>query len=143
MTLFQEYWIWFFEKRSSHTISTITNVFDTADRASLKEDRKSLPLIRTPFDSRLCLSCGLSTVTYRSSPSPFPFVSTTILNACSYQGSAGGERLWMTQVMGNLGQQVMLSHPLMNFSSMGLYLWNSSPGQGSIYRCADRIAIRD
>jgi len=34
----------------------------------------------------------------------------------------------------------MLPHPPVNFSSMGLYLWNSmSPGQGCIYRCADRI----
>lgn len=45
-------------------------------------------------------------------PSPLSFVSTTILDACSRRGSiVGGERLWMTQVMGNVGQQVMLPHP--------------------------------
>lgn len=38
----------------------------------------------------------------------------------------GGERLWMTQVIGNLGHRVMLLHPPASpSSSIGLYLWNS------------------
>lgn len=85
-------------------------------RASLKEDRKSLRCRseaaqpRTSlFDSRLSV---LQSRDHPFIPSPLSFASTTILDTCSRRGSmAGGERLWMTQVMGNVGQQVMLPHP--------------------------------
>lgn len=86
-------------------------------RASLKEDRKSRFARRSEaaqprtslFDSRLSV---LQSRDHPFIPSPLSFVSTTILDACNRRGSmAGGERLWMTQVMGNVGQQVMLPHP--------------------------------
>lgn len=82
----------------------------TKSRASYFARRSEAAQPRTSlFDSRLSV---LQSRDHPFIPSPLSFVSTTILDACSRRGSmVGGERLWMTQVMGNVGQQVMLPHP--------------------------------
>lgn len=142
LTLFWEYWATMSWGKIELYNSDVHDAFGVSLVARPWKKTESRCRWSERCSIRDCLSCSLATtVPFILS---FLFVSYTILDACSHQGFVGGERLWMTQVMGNLGQQVMLPHPSMNFSSMGLYLWNSmSLGQGSTYQYMDRITVRD